>query len=146
MVDHLQNLCLIQTVYRLCHFIMIHQHQTLFAGPQQTSSGDHTIITAVEIHNREITISFFGHGLPDIIHIIIALKCDQRLLFHEITDWHTLIDQSCCRVGVIWRLDDKTALALRQLFDRKGYQRTITHNNTFCPHLNGTKLGFITVT
>ena len=119
---------------------MIHKHKLFLAGTQQASSGDHAIISAIQIHDRKITVSLLCHCLSDIINVIVAPECDQILCLHKITDRHTLIDQTRCGISIIRCLNNEAALALCQLLDRKGYERTIADNNTFGIHFDRTKL------
>ena len=87
----------------------------------------------------------FCHNFFDIIRIIVNAEFHQILTGHKMFHRHTLIDQSCNRISIMRRTDHKTFSLLCQSADRLRNRNTHTDNDTACPHLDRTKLSFITV-
>ena len=42
----------------------------------------------------EIVVPFFSHNFSDVINKIIQSECYKTVLFHYMTDWHTLKNKS----------------------------------------------------
>ena len=90
-------------------------------------------------------MSLARHDLADIVEVIFLGEFDDILLRHKVADRHGLVDQTGCCVGVIRCRNDCTAALLCQFADRKGYACALTNDNAACFHLDGAKLGLITV-
>ena len=90
-------------------------------------------------------MSLARHDLADIVEVIFLGEFDDILLRHKVADRHGLVDQTGCCVGVIRCRNDCTAALLRQFADRKGYTCALADDNAACFHLDGAKLGLITV-
>ena len=90
-------------------------------------------------------MSLARHDLADIVEVIFLGEFDDVFLCHKVADRHGLVDQTGCCVGVIRCRNDCTAALLCQFADRKGYACALTNDNAACFHLDGAKLGLITV-
>ena len=145
MINDLQDLSTLNTGHRLSPLIVVHQDHLLPFHAQQISSGNHPLIMAVLIQDREIPMALAGHNIFDIIRIILNIKADNIFRFHKIPDGHTLIDQSGSRKGIKGRGDHRTLMLLCQLLDGHGYRRSVADHDTACIHFDGTELGFIPV-
>ena len=145
MVDDLQDLRIQHVVHCLHHFIMVYQDQSSFMYTQQITSGYHAHVFSCTVQNGEVTIALFRHGFTDRFCIICQTECHQVFFSHKEIHRHTLVDQPCHRICVQRGHNDGTVPLLCQTLNGAGYGSTKAHHNTSCLHLNGTKLGLISV-
>ena len=102
MVIHdLQDICLIQTRYRLGLFVVVHQDHPLAPGTQQMEPGQGTYHPLVLIQNGISPESAFQHGIANIIDIVIQMEEDQIVAFADPLDRQRVADQVDCPIGVI---------------------------------------------
>ena len=85
------------------------------------------------------------HNLFHIIDAVAVLKGDKVLGLHEVTDRHTLVDETCCSVSIVRSSHNGAAVLLSQLTDGHGNCGALTDNDTVCLHLDGTQLGLVAV-
>ena len=85
------------------------------------------------------------HNLFDVIDKITVLKGDQVFGLHEMSDRHTLVDETCCGVSIVRSGHNGAAMLLCQLANGHGNGSTLTDDNAVCLHLNRAQLGFVTV-
>ena len=145
MIDDLQNICISNTVNRLACLVVIHQNHPFFTQIQQVPAGDHTDIIAILIQDWEIAVPFLSHDAADIFCLLCYLKRNQSIFFHKMRDWHTLIDHTCNSKCIMRCHNDAAVMLLRQLLDRLRYLCSHADNDAGSIHLDGTKLGFVTV-
>ena len=77
-------------------------------------------------------MSFFRHHFAHFIDIIVNIKRNKVFFFHKIFNWHTLIDQTCCRKGIVWRDNHDTISPVCHLKYLCGYLCATGHNHTAC--------------
>jgi len=144
-VNDLLDVCVLQTIYGLILLIVIYQDDLLSLCAQQISAGDHAQVLTVLVQNREITMTLACHNFFHIIDAIAVLEGDEVLGLHEMTDRHTLVDETGSSIRVVRSGHDRAAMLLRKLADGHGNCGALADDDAVCLHLDGTQLGLITV-
>ena len=132
-------------IHGLSRFVVIHQDHGASAHAQQVSSGDHAHVAVVAVDDREITVAFLRHNVPDLFSKVIQVKRGQVLLAHEELHRHALVDQPRHLVGVHRRHDDARPMLLREQLDGLGDRRAEADHNTARVHLDRAPLGLVAV-
>ena len=114
-VNDLLDVCVLQTIYGLILLIVIYQDDLLSLCTKQISAGDHAQVLTVLVQNREITMTLACHNFFHIIDAIAVLEGDEVLGLHEMTDRHTLVDETGSSIRVVRSGHDRAAMLLRKL-------------------------------
>ena len=116
MVHDLQDLRLLQTQNRLSLLIVVHQNDTLTAGPQQMIAGQHTHHTLLLVQDGIGAETALQHGILHIVNVIIQMEANHISALTNTTDGQGVPDQAHSPVSVIRGGDNASVLHTCQQF------------------------------
>ena len=105
-VDDLQNLRLIQTLYGLRPLIVVHQHHTLAPGAQQVIPGQRADNVLVLIQNGVGAETAFQNGVAYIVDVIVQMEAHEVMALADALDGQGVADKMHSPVGIVGRGDD----------------------------------------
>ena len=113
-VDDLQNLRLIQTLYGLRPLIVVHQHHTLAPGAQQVIPGQGADDLFVLVQHRVAAVAALQHHLPHVVNIVRQMEADDVVSVAGAGDGDGLIDKTGHPAGIVGAGNDAGILSVCQ--------------------------------
>ena len=95
-------------------------------------------VTDEQWNDRKIPVSFFGHGLPYVVHKFVCIKCRQIFAAHKISYRYALIDKASGGKGIMRRTYYRDTFFFGKALYQIRYFCPLTYDHTCSFKFNGT--------